>query len=383
MHSMEFYVSTCRCVMQANTEEPETWADLYRLLPCLRQSLSCYVCTKILSNPIGPSDNVCRHFVCKKCRGGKMKLKPSCSWCKDHSKFEENLLLKILVTSFIKLCEYIYASPIGRKISADTVNGETNSLISILQEAIIVEDDYVVKTSQPGLNTGEQTKETVKIESTHPVPGCSNNEDMSERQSEMSADDEKVEVKDIKESTDKSEDKYAIPQVPDNDLERNTVRKSQKKMVVFLKRAAKNRQNKRNQLKLPRKTTLLKVSKAKTNHLSRLTKREPISDIHPVVPVSAENDPENEQSKRLKLDLPPPKLKPPSFCRCGKSGRYNQLTCLGQRCPCYSMKLPCIGCKCKGCRNPKKGPPSSGQDHFSSTVLRSGIRNQNGTLYVM
>ncbi|XP_053213300.1 rhoGEF domain-containing protein gxcJ-like [Panonychus citri] len=29
----------------------------------------------------------CQHHVCKSCVGGKMRLKPSCSWCKDHSNY--------------------------------------------------------------------------------------------------------------------------------------------------------------------------------------------------------------------------------------------------------------------------------------------------------
>ena len=375
-------MSTCRCVMQANPDVPETWADLYRLLPCLRQSLSCYVCTKILSNPIGPTDNVCRHFVCEKCRGGKMKLKPSCSWCKDHSQFTENVLLKILVSSFRKLCEYIYTSTIGQNISAATVNGETNSLNTILQEAVAFEDPYIVKSSQPTVTSSEKT--IIKAEPVQPVPGCSVNVDIevtgqdcgSVNEIEMS----EIIVKSKEQINHQTPD--TEPEISEKDKSSESDSKPQKKMVIFLKRAAKNRRRK-NKLKIPGKKSLLKTSKSNKISLSRLSNTEKSLDFSLDVSVSPESDLENEQSKRTKLDLPPPELKPPSFCRCGKSGKYNQLTCLGQRCPCYSMKLPCIGCKCKGCRNPKKGPSSSGQEHFSSTVLRSGVRNQNDSLYVM
>ena len=369
--------------MQANADDPETWGDLYRLLPCLRQSLSCYVCTKILTNPIGPTDNVCRHYICENCRGGKMKLKPSCSWCKDHSKFTENILLKILVSSFQKLCHYIYSSTIGQKLSAATVNGETNSLISILQEAINFEDPYIVKTTQSAATILEKMNKT-KSEPIQPVPGCSVDTAFN-GQSETPAaenDAEDSEMKEIK-SEDKLE-KQIIHDIKQDTTDTNKMIKPEKKMVVFLKRAAKNRQQK-NRLKTPRKTLLFKKPKPKKSRLSRSTKRtnnRGKSDFYPEMSVTLERGLESEQSKKIKIDLPPPELKPPSFCRCGKSGKYNQLTCLGQRCPCYSMKLPCIGCKCKGCRNPKKGPPSSGQDNFSSTILRSGVRNHD-SLYVM
>lgn len=304
-----------------------------------------------------------------------MKLKPACSWCKDHSEFEENLLLKILVTSFIKLCEYIYSTPIGKRISAETVNGETNSLISILQEALSFEDDYVVLTSQTEENQNDfKMKETVKVEPVHPVPGCSNSEDI---------DDIQIEAAETSKTLTKNQEKHTNHFIPNisTDTDNNKINRSQK-TVVFMKRAAKNRLNKKSNVKPPVKKSLLKIVRSKKSrlHVSKMAKREPVSDFYPKVTLSAESDLENEQAKRMKLDLPPPELKPPSFCRCGKSGRYNQLTCLGQRCPCYSMKLPCIGCKCKGCRNPKKGPPTSGQDHYSSAVLRSGVRNHNDSL---
>ena len=40
-------------------------------------------------------------------------------------------------------------------------------------------------------------------------------------------------------------------------------------------------------------------------------------------------------------------------CRCGNATLCpGKLTCCGQRCPCYVDSLPCLDCKCKGCRNP-------------------------------
>ena len=42
-----------------------------------------------------------------------------------------------------------------------------------------------------------------------------------------------------------------------------------------------------------------------------------------------------------------------SGCRCGNATLCpGKLTCCGQRCPCYVDSMPCIDCKCKGCRNP-------------------------------
>lgn len=42
-------------------------------------------------------------------------------------------------------------------------------------------------------------------------------------------------------------------------------------------------------------------------------------------------------------------------CRCGNTTNTpGKLTCCGQRCPCYVDSKSCIGCKCRGCRNPHR-----------------------------
>ncbi|GAB1605287.1 uncharacterized protein LOC106875393 [Argonauta hians] len=117
-------------------------ADLYRLLPYLRQALSCCVCGNLLRRPCGPEPNVCQHFVCSNCVGGKMNLKPSCSWCKDPSLFAENTQIWILVHCFKKLCEYLNNSRFMKDLQPTTEEGETNGLALLVQEAINFEDDY-------------------------------------------------------------------------------------------------------------------------------------------------------------------------------------------------------------------------------------------------
>lgn len=65
MNSTSLYVSTCRLVLQADSEDASTWTDLYRLVPYLRQSLSCTVCGNLLIEPFTPTDTNCQHHVCK------------------------------------------------------------------------------------------------------------------------------------------------------------------------------------------------------------------------------------------------------------------------------------------------------------------------------
>ena len=58
MNAIGLYVSTCRYILRANTSDPESWSDLYRYLPYLRQALGCCVCLGILHKPMGPAEKV-------------------------------------------------------------------------------------------------------------------------------------------------------------------------------------------------------------------------------------------------------------------------------------------------------------------------------------
>ena len=97
MNATNYYVSTTRLVLQGDPDTPSTWQDLYRMLPTLRNSLSCTVCDMLLVEPYTPEETVCEHHVCKSCKGGVKTLKPTCSWCKDYSKYNENVQLRILI----------------------------------------------------------------------------------------------------------------------------------------------------------------------------------------------------------------------------------------------------------------------------------------------
>ena len=67
------------------------------MLPTLRNSLSCTVCDLLLVEPYTPEETICEHHVCKSCKGGVKTLKPTCSWCKDYTKYSENVQLRILI----------------------------------------------------------------------------------------------------------------------------------------------------------------------------------------------------------------------------------------------------------------------------------------------
>lgn len=364
MHALDFYTSVCRHVMRAYPENAESWSDLRRQLPCLRQALGCYVCFNLLRDPMGPNHNVCRHFVCKQCVGGKMKLKPSCSWCKDHWLFVPNPMLKILVTCFKKLCIYIYHSPLGEAIANSCVNGETNHLFQILKDGIEFSDDYVTETS---VSTVEQkldasTSGIGSVASTSTGPSTSAGIDSLQLNNSLGISNESAYKSEV------NNDDEVISVAQFSSSKRAQRKRAIKKSVTFMKKVAQNRS--KLTMKQQKGKKILKNSrKGRLKGKTKPYTRDAPSDLEKI-------DVLEPAKKKIKVELHPPELKPLSSCNCGKSGNFNHLTCIGQRCPCYSMKLPCMGtCKCRGCRNPKKGPDYKGTSTCSSAVLRSGTRS--------
>ncbi|KAJ8387172.1 hypothetical protein AAFF_G00159840 [Aldrovandia affinis] len=134
VNATALYVSACRSVLQCDPRDPQSTAELCKLLPFFRQSLSCLVCGNLLKDPIAPTNSSCQHYVCKACKGKKMMMKPSCSWCKDYEQFEENKQLCILVECYRKLCEYIAESPLAQQIT--NAVGDSPDLLAMLREGL-------------------------------------------------------------------------------------------------------------------------------------------------------------------------------------------------------------------------------------------------------
>merc|ERR1719203_843100 len=91
----------------------------------------------VLTEPYTPEETSCEHHVCKQCRGGVKKLKPTCSWCRDYSKYSENITLKILIESYKKLCKFI-------KISKMYHQFDKNKEFGLRMKEIIAESEGVL-----------------------------------------------------------------------------------------------------------------------------------------------------------------------------------------------------------------------------------------------
>ncbi|XP_067108377.1 E3 ubiquitin-protein ligase MSL2b [Osmerus mordax] len=153
VNATSLYVSACRSVLQCDPRDPRALAELYKLLPFFRQSLSCLVCGNLLQDPIAPTNSTCQHYVCLGCKGRRMLLKPSCSWCKDYSCFEENRQLSLLVHCYKKLCLYIAQSPLASHIASAA--SDSPDLQAILNEGL-----SLVENEQEGEDTSDSANQS-------------------------------------------------------------------------------------------------------------------------------------------------------------------------------------------------------------------------------
>uniref|UniRef100_UPI003D81708E E3 ubiquitin-protein ligase MSL2b n=1 Tax=Danio rerio TaxID=7955 RepID=UPI003D81708E len=166
VNATTLYVSACRSVLQCDPRDPQALAEIYKLLPFFRQSLACLVCGNLLQDPIAPTNSSCQHYVCKSCKGKKMMMKPSCSWCKDYEQFEENKQLCILVDCYKKLCEYIADSPLAQHISS-TVEGSSD-ILSLLNEGLEGLGEESLSLSLTNQSPTPSTSETLPDEGQSP-----------------------------------------------------------------------------------------------------------------------------------------------------------------------------------------------------------------------
>ncbi|KAJ8010788.1 hypothetical protein DPEC_G00078780 [Dallia pectoralis] len=153
VNATTLYVSACRSVLQCDPRDPRALAELYKLLPFFRQSLSCLVCGNLLQDPIAPTNSQCQHYVCLGCKGQRMLLKPSCSWCKDYSRFQENRQLSLLVHCYRQLCVYIAQSPLAPHIASAA--SDSPDLLAILNEGL-----SLAENEQEGEDTADSASQS-------------------------------------------------------------------------------------------------------------------------------------------------------------------------------------------------------------------------------
>ncbi|XP_022607056.1 E3 ubiquitin-protein ligase MSL2-like [Seriola dumerili] len=146
VNATALYVSASRAVLQCDPRQPQTFAEMYTLLPFFRQSLACLVCGKLLQDPISPTHPECQHYVCLGCKGQKMQIRPSCSRCKDYSSFQENKQLSLLVQCYRKLCLYVTHSPLLQLVSSHA--GGSPEVMALLEEVLMSHEEDIETEDQ-------------------------------------------------------------------------------------------------------------------------------------------------------------------------------------------------------------------------------------------
>lgn len=159
MNPTSLYITTNKIILTSNPNDPNTWKDLYRLVPYLRNSLCCVVCGNLLMDPMTPTAGKCPHHLCKKCQGGRKKIKPACALCKTCEDYTENKSLRNLLQCYKQMCQYLIRCGIFKCLSdqASRNRYETNmgvecgagNLVTLIKEGAVFEDDY---QSEAGLS---------------------------------------------------------------------------------------------------------------------------------------------------------------------------------------------------------------------------------------
>ncbi|XP_071529572.1 uncharacterized protein msl-2 [Panulirus ornatus] len=413
MNATNLYVTTCRLVMQADPENRDTWTELYKLLPYLRQSLSCTVCGKLLSEPYTPTETSCQHHVCRKCLGGKKRLKPTCSWCKDYSMYVDNVQVKLVLQCYRKLCEYIKFTPIYCKLCSIYNNGGQFSLTDMIEEAIDNSNNRCDETNSVQCEQESDSKEKISVPQTsgtsvlvtpintsHPVPkqplwplSTQTSPSLQSTPSTVSLGLVHVSSQPINSAvppapclpTSSINSVKAVISTPPPVIQTThhfplqtvaatttttttttTSGTSGSSVVsgtiipstnIIKHGVVKEVPYPKHNSSVNNGSSMYSVMYADGDSTKITIKRKPpdIDSNNKSVPIEQETVPCANQ-ELIKKPKPKPKPKPKrKGCRCGNATPTpGKLTCCGQRCPCYVEAKACIECRCRGCRNPHR-----------------------------
>lgn len=343
MNATSLYVSTSRIVFQYESGD-QNLSDLYRLIPYLRQALSCTVCGSLLIDPYTPKETQCQHHVCRKCLGGRKNLKPSCSWCRDYQKYEGNSQLRILLQCYKNLCEYIISKPMYNSMSSQSgmTNGTSSistSLSELIDEGARFQDNY---KSNSGL-----------LKSAYSMLPCvySNNSVTQTLQNSSittTITNKATEVNEPRPTVSHS----APVKTVSNGSALYSVMYAGTGNKITIKRA-----------KIEDDTTTAGTSGSSSSNSSnsgsntgRITSATTSSTLNTT---GANRDLSKELSGIVQFKKPSSSrsksVQKRKGCRCGNATPTpGKLTCCGQRCPCYVESKSCVDCRCRGCRNPHR-----------------------------
>lgn len=374
MNAVSLYVSASRILFQPETEDPN-FSDLYRLVPYLRQSLSCTVCANLLIEPFSPQD-VCQHHVCRTCIGGRKNLKPTCLSCRNYQNYHANTQLRILLQCYKSLCNYILASPViyssmHKHLHVDGMvngNNETYSLAELIDEGARFHDEY---KSSSGLSKSAFSILPCIFTTAAQQSHQSNNLNVVSLANINKC--TKISTIDGKDSVTLLSNTSILPNTPIKTVSNGSALYS----VMYAGSG--------NKITIKRKTDDSGYSSSSgmsakemlnilSGNSSSSTSSNSSSSGHfhqqsqsiQLQPQLQLQQPQQQQFQQYQQTQSQSFKKPSTSktnkqvqkrrgCRCGNATPTpGKLTCCGQRCPCYVESKSCIDCKCRGCRNPHR-----------------------------
>ncbi|XP_031632366.1 E3 ubiquitin-protein ligase MSL2 [Contarinia nasturtii] len=401
MNAISLYVSASRLLFnQSDTDNPN-YSDLYRLIPYLRQSLSCTVCANLLIEPYTAENSICQHHVCKRCIGGRKNLKPTCLTCKNYHNYQANTQLRILLQCYNQLCNYILATPsvynsMHNYVHVDAFsngNNEAQNLAELIDEGAQFHDDYksnsglakakisilpcIFTTTSSvssshnsggssscsvGITTNALTNKTTFHSSTAVNAPFIHTTTSNQLNCSTSASSSLT----MASSSSKTNDGVAM--MVNTSLAKTTPIKTMSNGTALYsvlytgtgnKITIKRKTDDNNIFTTARNTISTKdVLNMLSRNPTKITQHSQIQQLQTQKQVKPMQQIIQAQPhfKRPAITLKTNKtLQKRKGCRCGNATvNPGKLTCCGQRCPCYVESKSCIDCKCRGCRNPHR-----------------------------
>ncbi|XP_017579883.2 E3 ubiquitin-protein ligase MSL2a [Pygocentrus nattereri] len=162
------YLAACRAALRCDPQQPESFTELYDLLPFFRDALSCLACGNLLRDPVAPSASTCQHFFCRGCEGGTLRMKPPCGCCRNAQQFEENKQLQVLVDCYRSLCEYVWVITAAEQ-STSRIRGYVE-VMKMLEEVLEVKQEQVEEKIVEVPQEAKESSQSFKTEASSPCP---------------------------------------------------------------------------------------------------------------------------------------------------------------------------------------------------------------------
>lgn len=363
MNATSLLVSTTRLVFQYEAGETNL-ADLYRLVPYLRQSLSCTVCAHLLVEPFTPQETQCQHHVCRQCIGGRKNLKPSCTWCRNYDKYEVNTQLRILLQCYKSLCEYIMSKPMYSFVnnqSSGVSSGQSNGVSPVVNNSALstsTSSTSLVQLIEEGASFQDNYKSNSGLlKSTYAILPCVYNTSSSSTSSNVSSQIQQNHNNSITTNVnnfDGRELQHSSQQQQHQQQQTTTTTVTSAPIKTVSNGSAMYSvmyAGSGNKITIKRKTDTSADDDSHGTHSSSTSIKDQISSGS----VVQQQQPQQQQNFKKPTSSRAKALQKRKGCRCGNATPTpGKLTCCGQRCPCYVEAKSCLDCKCRGCRNPHR-----------------------------